>query len=817
MLNVLKQIADQLLSPDKLVRKRYQAFRTLLEHDRAAHRCLSDLEQLHYRGKAVDLNRLRYLFSDYSAQVKGMIDCLDVLSGGGYHVLQEYYRKFDFYGRFALAPPAADTSPPYSVTLDPALAEQDCDESSLGGKGRNLALLLSVLQLPVPPACIITTSAWNYFLEQNGLRPLICRELAAVDLDSYQSLQRCSALVRERILAARLPAELREAVRQGARQLKLAGGGEPFAVRSSSVAEDSSCSFAGQYASLLHVDADGLEAAWLEVVASKYSPEALQYRILNGLDDESTPMAVIIQPMVGGAVSGVIVTDSQGNHRIDYVAGYGDGLLGGTSQSCSLRVRCREGEHAGPLAIPEQLTEKELRQLSCWADIIAEYYQEVMEIEWTAAAGASWVLQARPHSAEKETTGKAVELPDLPLLFQGGETASYGRGWASGISYILSDIKDIGDIPEGALLICDDIPPALVAVIPKLCGVIAGKGSRADHFSSVAREFGLPLLVKAADSLAALPGGEPLTLFSAERSVYSGAWQGGDRHEPQLQLSQESPVARALKMVVEFSSPLQLTDIQSKDFRPEGCRSLHDIVRFAHEKSVQAMFLSNPDTFFRKPGSRQLESGIPLQMHIIDLAALGRGGREQQRNISLTEVQSPPFQALWSGLTCPGSVWGDKTHYDWQSYDAVALAGGIAGKEDGALASYAMVSSEYLNVHFRFGYHFTLIDCLCSGFSQENYLLLRFAGGGGTARGKGLRIDCLERIMTRLGCVCERSGDLLDCRHSRLEQQQMLKLLDQVGRMLAASRVLDMVLADAEEVNEVVEAFFAGRYHFLKG
>jgi len=817
MLNVLKQIADQLLSPDKLVRKRYRAFRKLLEQDRAAHRLLTELEHLHYRGNAVDINTIRRLFADYSAQVKGMIDSLDVLSGGEYHVLHEYHKKFDFYGRFALAPPAQDTSPPYSVPLSHDLAEQPCDESSLGGKGRNLALLISRLKMPVPPACIITTSAWNFFIEHNGLRPLISQELAAVNVESYSSLQRCSTLLKKSILGAGLPDELRRAIRNAADLFAADGKELHFAVRSSSVAEDSACSFAGQYASLLQVDGDGLEAAWLAVVASKYSAEALQYRILNGFDDEATSMAVIIQPMVGGSVSGVIVTDSQGDNRIDYVSGYGDGLMGGTSESHSLRVCCGIQEGVDELEKHDELTGEQLQQLSCWADTIAGYYRQTVEIEWTSGAGVFWILQARPYSEEAETVAAAVEHPELPLLFQGGETASHGRGCASGISYILHNFGIMGEIPDGALLVCDDIPPALVAVIPKLCGVIAGKGSRSDHFSSVAREFGLPVLVKAAEYLAAVPAGEKITLVAANSSVYSGAWKSGDWRDQHLQLPKDSPVGRALRMVIEFSSPLQLTDVQSDDFRPEGCRSLHDIVRFAHEKSVQAMFLSNPDSFFRKPGSRLLEVGIPLMMHIIDLAELGKTRGEQQGNISLADVHSPPFQALWDGLTCQGTVWGDKSHFDWKSYDAVALAGGIAGKNDGALASYAMLSSEYLNVHFRFGYHFTLIDCLCSEFSQENYLLLRFAGGGGTARGRELRIDCLEQIMTRLGCVCERSGDLLDCRHSRLERREMLQLLDQVGRMLAASRVLDMVLADTSEVEEVVEAFFAGRYNFSKG
>ena len=52
----------------------------------------------------------------------------------------------------------------------------------------------------------------------------------------------------------------------------------------------------------------------------------------------------------------------------------------------------------------------------------------------------------------------------------------------------------------------------------------------------------------------------------------------------------ESPMSIRLRAVLDDISPLNLTDPESPNFSPEGCQSLHDIVRFAHEKAVQAMF-----------------------------------------------------------------------------------------------------------------------------------------------------------------------------------------------------------------------------------
>ena len=72
-------------------------------------------------------------------------------------------------------------------------------------------------------------------------------------------------------------------------------------------------------------------------------------------------------------------------------------------------------------------------------------------------------------------------------------------------------------------------------------------------------------------------------------------------------------------MVIDFTSPLGLVDPSSPAFCPENCRSLHDILRFIHEKSVQAMFIQSTDSLFRKPKGKKLKTNIPLQMQIIDV------------------------------------------------------------------------------------------------------------------------------------------------------------------------------------------------------
>ena len=42
-----------------------------------------------------------------------------------------------------------------------------------------------------------------------------------------------------------------------------------------------------------------------------------------------------------------------------------------------------------------------------------------------------------------------------------------------------------------------------------------------------------------------------------------------------------------------------------------------------------------------------------------------------------------------------------------------------------------------MNVNLRFGYHFVILDSMCTGTAEENYILFRFSGGGGNPKVDG--------------------------------------------------------------------------------
>jgi pyruvate,water dikinase len=172
------------------------------------------------------------------------------------------------------------------------------------------------------------------------------------------------------------------------------------------------------------------------------------------------------------------------------------------------------------------------------------------------------------------------------------------------------------------------------------------------------------------------------------------------------------------------------------------------------------------------------------------------------------------MRAVFSGLNHPQIKWSEFTHFDWEEYDKIVMSGGIISADSARFGSYAILASDYLNLNLRFGYHFVILDTICGDKTDENYILFRFSGGGGDPYGKSLRAGFIGGVLERLGFMVDIKGDLIDGQLKEGNQETIAEKLDIVGRLLGATRLMDMYLKDASQVESFVEDFMDGRYHF---
>ncbi len=845
--NLFKHWTYQVFFPGTVLREKYEAFKSLLASDKRAHEVMAEIEQIHYDHERVDLEVLIRKYESLSGCVSRIIEDLDRLSGARYVNLRDYFKKFDFYIRFMLAPPPFEFAPPFTLSLD-SLPE-DAGQIA-GGKAFHLAQVKNSLGLPVTPGFVITTSAFNYLLEYNGLREIIQDRLSRLDIHSGNSLENTADELSRLILEAQIPEEVDAEIRQ--RIEGIWPGGQPvrLAVRSSAVAEDTQSSFAGQYKTVLNVRPENLLDAYRQVIASKYTAGSIFYRVNYGLADFETPMAVLILEMVDARASGVMYTlardEAQREHvSIHAIWGLGELLVSGeaspdifhvtrsaphrvVTESIAHKPRQFTADADGTVGISDVppgkvrqacLSPDQVRQLAQWGMQLEAFYGTPQDVEWCVdPKGSLYILQSRPLAADSPAeSGDACQLvdPDHPVLAEGGLRASSGVG--AGRVYRHRQGDSLGDLPEGCVFVTRNASPHYVKVLDRVSAVVTATGSSAGHFASVAREFGVPVVVNIGEAVERLAPGVEVTVHADAGRIYAGVVDELMADAcVRRDLTADSPLTRRLTYIISFISPLRLVDPESPDFTPENCRSLHDIIRFSHEKAVQEMFALGNRSPRKTRNTKKFVSRIPMLFYLLDvgggLAETAAAGRE----IGPDEIVSTPMRALWKGLSHPDIHWSGFSHFDWDQFDSIAMGGGMISKNSSLLASYAIVSHDYLNLNLKFGYHFVIVDTVCGDETGDNYLLFRFTGGGGDFDGRSRRADFITAVLDRLGFVVQKKGDLVDAEVKNVPRHRLEEQLDMLGRLLGATRLMDMYMKADEPIEGVVEEFLGGKYYFGK-
>lgn len=589
--SLVKHWSYRIIAPGILLREQYESLRKLLQYDVTCHKQMADLQELLSGARVRDFAAIRKDFNEFSENIAGMVDAINTMVPGKYTALKSYHKKFDFYCRFLLAPAKADNRPPYTLSLDKITAESQ----TTGNKARQLARLQNDLNLPVPKGFSITADGYHALIAHNRLRGPIDEELAQLDISDTIALKRASGRLMQFIQRADLPLLLEKEILAAVDSVFCGNDDCRIAVRSSAICEDGENSFAGQFTTILDVGRDDIVTAYKQVLASKYSPEALYYRIRQGWGDEETAMSVLLLEMVDAQFSGVIYTrdgedDTAQTLNIHSVLGLGEKLVSGDAIPDVYRID-RQPPHkllSASTAKP-QLSGALLAVLSGYAMQMESYFGHPLDIEWAVdSRGGPVILQARPLYVQKrQGTVEQAAVADSAVVLMEGERASGGIG--AGEIYPLQSREGLERVPEGVVLLTRSTPPDFVQVINKVAAVISEGGSRASHFATIAREFNVPLLCGVTGAFEQLSRGELVTVNGDNGRVYEGRVESLLSRFPQKRAGEK--YHRVLNEVAKFIAPLELMDPAGDNFQPEGCRSMHDIIRFCHEKALLSCLL----------------------------------------------------------------------------------------------------------------------------------------------------------------------------------------------------------------------------------
>ncbi len=353
------------------------------------------------------------------------------------------------------------------------------DVALAGGKGANLGEL-SHAGLPVPPGFVVTTGAYDAFVEAAGLKDEIVG--LASRADDPAEFEAAEGKIRALFARGEIPDDMAAEIRTAYDRLANVNG-QAVAVRSSATAEDlRGASFAGQQETYLNVrDAGALLEAVRACWASLWTARAMAYRERQNIEPASVSLAVVVQRMVPAEAAGIMFTaDPVGGGRdrvvISAVWGLGEAVVGGQVTPDTLvvdrasgRVNSREtadkevmtvytGDGTGERLVPEARRRQpvlddeaatELARLGAW---IEELYGSPQDIEWALADGEFFILQARP----------ITNLPFPPLEDVRWEPPYPGSAWwrrqvVENLPEPLSPLFDELYLREGLELSIDDI------------------------------------------------------------------------------------------------------------------------------------------------------------------------------------------------------------------------------------------------------------------------------------------------------------------------------------------------------------------------
>ncbi len=814
-----KAVSCRLLAdPKGPAAQRFQHYEAFLYHNHRALRLLAELELLDRGAGLATLAAIRRRTKELLEEVQGLLTALIALADHRYAELLPVLEKV----ASDLAPLTESRRSAVEGPLALAFPDLGSRHTDLAGaKAVNLARIKNELGLPAPDGFVVTAAGFDLFLRENHLLEPIEEMLAGYDPDEEACDTACRRL-QDRIREAPLPEALAAAIDREYRSLAARRRSPTqVAVRSSAIGEDTEASFAGQYTSVLPVAPAEIFSAYKTVLSSKYTPRAITYRLRYGLTDAETPMAVAVVVMIAPRASGVLYTQdpsqpSAGEARVDAALGLGEQVVGGTAspdvfrvERDSLRIvqrhiQPKEGD-PDPKTPRPAVAEEALAALVESGLKMEAHFGAPQDIEWAEDEnGGLYFLQTRPLAMAPDggNTSEA-DLSGLRLLISAGQTASPGR--VSGKA-VLAAAELTPAEAEEAILIARTAAPELAPFMGRVRGLITDLGGVASHLASVAREFNVPALMDTRQATASgrrrpgLPGPGSGTLAQA----------AGPQPRRRPRADRTAPAAAA-----RSDLPVEPDRSLRPGVLPERCRTLHDLIRFAHEKAMAEMFnlskLADASVV-----SRKMSANIPLSLYFIDLGGGLAPELTSCDDIRSEHIRSRPMAALWRGLTHPGISWSGTV--DLSARNFMALMAGSIGPENAAppaVDSYALVSRDYLNLSVKFGYHYSNIETRCADDPNANSITLQFAGGAGTAAGKALRIAFLTGVLERLGFEVAVHGASFQASLKGAEAATIEEALDQTGRLLGCSRLLDLAIPNQAEAKALVELFFKEDYDFL--
>ena len=507
----------------------------------------------------------------------------------------------------------------YDIDRAPSLPLADLTQL-MGGKAANLVVMATEIGLPVPPAFAITTTVCKTYLTAgwpadldaqieahiHRLAELTGRRLGDPGDPLLVSVRSGAPISMPGMMDTILNLGLNDATAKGLATLT---GDEAFAA-------DCLRRFHEMYRGIVGSEApddpwEQLRGAVQAVFESWNSDRARAYRSHEGIPDD-LGTAVTVQAMVfgnrgGDSGTGVLFTRNPATGEPTLYGdvmfnAQGEDVVAGTHKPDSLSALDERLPQAGA----------ELRN---YAAVLERHYRDLCDIEFTIEQGKLWMLQVRvgkrspraalrmavemaedpdfPLSREEAVRRTARYLANPPRIFvrEPGETVLLTTGLPASPGVAAGEIATTSEAAEIAaksgrpvILVRPETSPEDIRGMEKSAGILTSRGGLASHAAVVARGWGIPAVVGAADVTVGqgevtiagrkLVAGERITIDGSTGEVYAGEVTGSSliAHEAATLL------AWADQLGIEIVRPEKESPVETREEAPASATSTKDDV-----------------------------------------------------------------------------------------------------------------------------------------------------------------------------------------------------------------------------------------------